>query len=596
VIAPGSDVLSETVITVEPVPVDIPGARWRWRRPAACAIATLLAVLVYLNALHNLFVYDDHRVIVENAGIQELLDLKAILLHDVSRPMVNLSYAIDRAIWGVDPFGFHLTNLILHALNVLLLFQLSCGMVEDWLERREGRSRPIRAGLVAMVTATFFAVHPMMTEAVGYSTGRTDVLCGTFVLLAFLTARRWLKGGHHVWLGATFGFWLAALTSKETAAMLPFVLLCYERLVLRPDASERRRSLFLLHGPLLTATLAAAAARLFVLVVIEFHGDAVIRWRYGLVELDVARRYLGLMLFPEGQSIFHEVYLPSQTAVAVSLAIVVGGLIGGAWACRKRQPLASLGFLWFVLLLVPPAMLVMMNHAEPMAERRTYLPSGGLFLAAGVGVAWIAARVPRRHRLLRGSLAVLFAVSLLSLGGRTVLRNIVWGNPVALWREAVELSPNHWIPHLLLGESLHGTHRHDEAVLEYQTTLTLEPRAVFAYQKLALCLVELGRYGEAAATFEKLRRVAGESNDVTVGLGGVALAAGQTAEAKRYLSQALADAPTSVAARQALALLAETQTKDWAEALRLCREIQQLAPQTPGNDDCIRRNQARLQR
>jgi len=586
--------LSETVITVDPVPADIPGARWR--RLVACAVATLLAVLVYLNALHNLFVYDDHRVIVENAGIQELLDLKAILLHDVSRPMVNLSYAIDHAIWGPEPFGFHLTNLLLHALNVALLFQLSCGIVEDWLRRREQSGWPIRAGLVAMVAATFFAVHPMMTETVGYATGRTDVLCGTFVLLAFLSARRWLKGGHHVWLAATFGSWLAALTSKETAAMLPFVLLTYERLILLPDVGERRRSLFLLHGPLLTATVAAAAARVFVLVFFEFHGTATIRWTYALVELDVTRRYLGLMLFPEGQSIFHAVYLPSRGAVAASLMIVGVGLLGTAWACRKRQPLVSLGFLWFLLLLLPPALLVMMNHAEPMAERRTYLPSGGLFLAAGVGVAWVSARVPRRHRLLRGALAVLFGVSLLSLGGRTVLRNVVWGNPVALWREAVDLSPDHWIPHLLLGEALHGTHRHDEAILEYQTALTLEPRAMFAYEKLALCLVENGRYGEAAATFEKLRTVAPESNEVTVGLGGVALAAGQTAEAKRYLSQALADAPTSVAARQALALLAETQTKDWIEALRLCREIQQLAPQTPGNDDCIRRNQARLVR
>ena len=69
--APGPDVLPESPIAVDSVPADIPGARWRWRRPVACAVAAPLAVLVYLNALHTLFVYDDHRVIVENAGIQE---------------------------------------------------------------------------------------------------------------------------------------------------------------------------------------------------------------------------------------------------------------------------------------------------------------------------------------------------------------------------------------------------------------------------------------------------------------------------------------------------------------------------------------------
>jgi len=569
---------------------------WSWRgwRPLACATASLLAVLVYLNALHNLFVYDDHRVIIENVGIQQLLDLKAIVLQDMSRPMVNVSYAIDRAIWGPEPFGFHLTNLLLHALNVALLFQLTCGLVEDWGERALRVGRPIRAGLVAMVTATFFAVHPMMTEAVGYSTGRTDVLCATFFLLTFLAARRWLKGGHNAWLGVTIGLWLAALLSKETAAMLPFIVLAYDRLILKPDAHRRRRSTVLLHGPLFTAMLAAGIARLLVLVRIEFHGDAVIRWRYVLVEWDVIRRYLGLMLIPEGQSIFHEVYLPSRTAVAVSTLIVGGGVIGLGWLNRRTQPLVTLGVLWLLLLLVPPALLVVMNHAEPMAERRMYLPSAGLFLVEGVAVATIASRSSPHHRILRSALIVLFGVAVLSLAGRTYLRNVVWGNPVALWREAADLSPNHWIPHLLLGEALHGAHRHEEAIAEYATALTLEPRAAFAYQKLALCLIEMNRYDEAAATFEKLRVVAPDSIDVTVGLGGVALAAGRTAEAKQYLNEALEKDPQSVPARRALALIAETQTHDYAEALRMCQEVQRLAPQTIGNDDCIRRNHARL--
>jgi len=236
-----------------------------------------------------------------------------------------------------------------------------------------------------------------------------------------------------------------------------------------------------------------------------------------------------------------------------------------------------------------------LGRAEAMAERRTYVAGAGFFLAAGVLVAWVASRVRRRHQLLRVSLAVLFAVSLLSLAGRTILRNVVWGNPIALWREAVDLSPNHWMPHLLLGEALHGTHRHAEAIEEFQTALALEPQAPLVYQKLGLCLVEEGRYHDAADTFERLRVVAPHSNDVFVGLGGVAVAAGQTPEAKQYLAEALKNDPTSVSARQALALLAETQTHDYGEALRMCQEIQQLAPQTPGISDCVRRNQHRLE-
>src|SRR5207247_10562788 len=86
----------------------------------ACGVAALLAGLVYLNALHNPFVYDDYHTVVENRSIDRLADVRAIVLHDVTRPVVNLSYAIDRALWGATPVGFHVTNLLLHMLNVIL--------------------------------------------------------------------------------------------------------------------------------------------------------------------------------------------------------------------------------------------------------------------------------------------------------------------------------------------------------------------------------------------------------------------------------------------------------------------------------------------
>src|ERR1044071_9805979 len=92
------------------------------------ALAALLAGLAYLNALKNPFVYDDYRTIVENGSIYSLADLRSIALHDVSRPIVNLSYALDRAIWGGGPLGFHITNVVLHVVNVVLLFALAKGL------------------------------------------------------------------------------------------------------------------------------------------------------------------------------------------------------------------------------------------------------------------------------------------------------------------------------------------------------------------------------------------------------------------------------------------------------------------------------------
>src|SRR6266852_6324738 len=130
----------------------------------ACGAAALVAGLVYVNALRNPFVYDDYHTVVENRSIEHVSDLRAIVLHDVTRPLVNISYAIDRALRGATPIGFHVTNVLLHMLNVMLLFTLSRRLTDD-------RDRGV---LVAFAAAVLFATHPMMTEAVGYITGRSS--------------------------------------------------------------------------------------------------------------------------------------------------------------------------------------------------------------------------------------------------------------------------------------------------------------------------------------------------------------------------------------------------------------------------------------
>ena len=144
------------------------------------ACAALLGGVVYLNALHNPFVYDDHHTVVQNPSIASVTDVRAVVLGAVTRPIVNFSYALDRAVWGAGPFGFHVTNVLLHMLNVVLLFQLA---------RRFEKGRP----LVAFAAAMLLAVHPMMTEAVGYISGRSEVLCATFFMLAIMSGRRWLE-------------------------------------------------------------------------------------------------------------------------------------------------------------------------------------------------------------------------------------------------------------------------------------------------------------------------------------------------------------------------------------------------------------------
>ena len=562
----------------------------------------LLAGLVYVNVLDNPFVYDDHRLIVENRSLLYPTDLLGLLLHESTRPVMNLSYAIDRFLFGPEPFGFHATNVGLHMLNVGLVFLLIRRVTEDRAGRRsrdehggpDGRRPPVP--LAASIAALLFAVHPMMTQAVGYISGRSEVLCATWLLLALLAARRWMYGGGMGWLAVTGSLWLVAMGTKETAAMFPFALILFDRLLCSGSAADHRRRLVWMHLPLLGVAALAVTARLFVLVSLEAGGTMQPQWSLGLVELDVVRRYLMLMIMPRDQTVFHAVAPvtglldPRVIAGAASVAL----LIALAWRLRQTAGLAAFGLVWFLLLLAPSSALVILDRGEPMAEHRVYAASIGLFACAGVAGAWLRAQAVRRRAGVVRVITVAFLVWLAVLSGRTVLRNQIWGNPVVLWAEALDGAPDHWLPQLLLAESLQEARRCDEAVELFRASLESHPEEPTGYRRLGGCLVELSRLDEARMVFEDLRRRVPESPHASMGLGAVAMGSGQPTTARDYFLETLEHDPYSVPARQGLSMLNETVENNPKAALRRCQEIAKIAPETQGNDDCITRNEHRI--
>ena len=544
----------------------------------------LSAVLVYLNALDNPFAYDDYRTVVDNPTIQDLGSVRAILWHDVARPMINVSYALDRALWGPAPFGFHLTNVLLHALNVFLLY----------LVVRQVASRHSMAA--APAAAWLFAVHPMMTEAVGYVSGRSEVLCATFCLLAGLSAGRWRRRGGTSWVVATIALWLAALATKEIAIMFPFVLLVYERLAPASDDITQRRWSIALPLSLMAAAVLAGLVRIAVLTRLEAHaGAAGVQWSFIPLAFDVAARYVRLLVLPVGQTVFHTVW-PLAWADARALAglAIVATMAGAAWRLKRIEWGATIGIAWFLLLLIPSSVLILLDRGEPMAEHRVYLASAGLFLAVGIGIGRAWTTLAGASTALRGIAGAASVVALLSLAALAVVRNAVWEDPVRLWQEAVDKSPAHYRPRLLLGEALQHARRPGEALQHFRTAISLRPEEPTGYIKLGQCLAVMGRLDEAADVLERLRVRDPQSTLALNGLGTVAMLGGQTTRAREYFLQTIARDPRNVPARQSLVVMNELEPANPRESLRLCQEIQRIAPWTPGNDDCIRRNQTRL--
>ncbi len=271
------------------------------------------------------------------------------------------------------------------------------------------------------------------------------------------------------------------------------------------------------------------------------------------------------------------------------------GLLGAiAWGMRRVEGTVTLGIVWFLAALVPSAALVITGRGEPMAEQRVYLASAGLFLAFGTIVARLEAwRRWNARPLARFVYRGIVVAMLVILSMHTLLRNAVWGDPVTLWSEAVDKAPTSWHAQLLFGEALHDAGRHDEAIGAFTTALRTQPEEPAIYPKLGLCLIEVGQITPAAAAFEKLRQLDPRSPDGSNGLGALALLAGQPEQARSFYEETLLYDPWNVAARVGLAKVEELQGNA-AAALRRCQEIRDLAPETPGNEECLSRNRARI--
>ena len=200
-------------------------------RFGGAALAAALALVVYLNALSSRSSTTTRKRCVLNPSIVDLSNIRFILIHSPFRPVVNASYALDDAIWGHTPFGYHLTNVLLHATLVVLLFlflRRACG---DARVRMGGSGEPQSMDdWIAFGGAVLFAVHPLMSEGVVYVSGRSELLCGVFFVSTLLIARAAIaRGGHSGWQPVVTA--LLALLSKEVGLVLPVVLLAYDWLL-----------------------------------------------------------------------------------------------------------------------------------------------------------------------------------------------------------------------------------------------------------------------------------------------------------------------------------------------------------------------------
>jgi hypothetical protein len=358
------------------------------------------------------------------------------------------------------------------------------------------------------------------------------------------------------------------------------VLWCYDAWLIEDDAGRWRR-IKGLYAPLGLAVLLFGVGRLAVLATLEYPQDVGPNWRYVFVETDAFWQYVALFVLPKGQALVHMV--PSVTRLtvrAVASAVGLAGLVGVAWSLRRVQAIVSIGLVVCVAMLLPSSVLFVMGIGEPMAEHRAYVSAMGFFLAMGAasGMAWSRASAFGHGTRVLGALAVVFVAQ---LAGLTVVRNAIWGDPVALAREATVRSEGHWMPRLLLGETLRQNGRCPEAVVEYRAVLEDRVTDTFARKKLLSCLIQTGRIPEAETELKTLRAIEPQSLESGVGLGLLAMARGDAEAARQYFAEVLARNPGHMEAGQFVALLDGTLPDPHRS--RLCGMVRAVAANSTHN-------------
>ncbi len=501
----------------------------------------LAALAAYHNSFSGPFVFDDVPGIKENLSIHHLWQSltpphetrRDSGLPVAGRPIVNLSLAVNYAFGGLDPWGYHAFNLLVHTLAALTLFgimrrTLECGRgaLTPQLSRSRGEGTPPTE--LALAVALLWVLHPLQTESVTFISQRAESLMGLFYLLTLYcfvrgvdeTGKRQEARGERsedtasasssrlpvrrplassLWSLACVFACLLGMASKEVMISAPLIVLLYDRTFVAGTFREawRKRwrlyaglaSTWLLLGYLVASTRGRGGTAGF--------GANITWWPYALTQFRAIVHYLQLSLWPHPLVFDYGTALATRPAEIVPYAVIVLLLLAGTVFALWRRP--ALGFfgVWFFAILAPSSSIVPVV-TQTMAEHRMYLALIPVVVLVVLGL----------YSLLGRRSTAIFLALAAGLGCVTERRNEDYRSALALWSETVEKCPGNVRAHYNLGDNLRLLGKYPQAITEFQTTIRLEPRYAQAHDSLANLLEKIpGRLPEAISEYETAIRL-----------------------------------------------------------------------------------------
>jgi tetratricopeptide (TPR) repeat protein len=463
-------------------------------------------------------------------------------------PLTWVSYGIDHAIWGKNAFGFHLTNVVLHAVDTFLVFTLATRLFA-----RSALSHGARlAGAVAV--AALFAAHPLHVESVAWVSERKDVLYGAFTLLALLAYLRYAEaepGARGIAYATTLALFALSALAKAMAVTLPAVLLILDAWPLGRlrDPRDRLRVAVVEKIPFFAISLGV----IWLTVAAQRAGGALKVDQLSLVErLFVAERALGFYLAKLVAPVRLVPLYPLESAITplrwdyLLAAVAIVAISAAAIALRRRAPALAAGWAFYIVTLLPVLGIVQIGE-QAAADRYAYLPILGplAVLGAAVAIAW------DRRPALRTALAVAGLLVTLALGARTVAQIGVWRDSITLWEYVLAAYPGSPVAHYNLGYARLERSEFAEAEALFRQTIALQPSNSMALNELGRLAARRSAPREAVAYYEAAIAASPTFANPHFNLAHVYEYLGDRAAARRHFQAFVELAPPELAAEVA---------------------------------------------
>ncbi len=597
------------------------------------ALVLILAILaVYWQMRSYEFIdFDDNFYVTDNPHVQAGLTRESIVWaftasHAANwHPITWLSHMLDVELYGMNPGQHHLTNLLFHIANTLLLFFVLKRMTEGARGKgQEVRGEPRAASgpspisfilhpspftfhpspLAPLWPSTFvaalFALHPLHVESVAWVSERKDVLSTFFWMLTLWAYARYAEDPKWGTYLLTILFFALGLMAKPMLVTLPFVLLLLDHWPLNrclnlsfagenvrdQNSDIETRNLKSTHHASRIKHLLLEKLPFFILAALSSAVTFVVQQSWGAVisleryplDMRIANAlisyisYIGKMIWPSELAFLYP-YPPRfpwwKVAGACAMLIVISVIV---IRHARRHPCLAVGWLWYVGTLVPVIGLVQVG-TQSMADRYTYIPLIGLFVMVAWGIPELTAKWRHGKFLLGGLTAALLllfsAVSNIQVG--------YWRNSIALFEHAIDVTSGNYAAHNNLGTALHKQGRIAEAIRHYSETLRLKPNFPDTHNNMGLALAAQGKTAEAAHHYSEALRSNPGNPSAYNHMGTLLEKQGRIPEAIRYYTRALRSDPEYVNAHVNLGAVLYHQGKT-DEAIAHFREAVRINP------------------